>query len=100
MSEQAYPHVAEIIEMIHDLEYLQYFPKTEKGIFGYAKGVHRIIQDQIHFTALESCRILIDKAMDTCDKLPDMPTLDELYRKCGFRPKDLGPIPEWMRKAE
>jgi hypothetical protein len=102
MNEESYPHFAEIFEMVLGMESMQFYPKTDKGVLSYVKAVHRIIQDQEKCPALESCRILIDRALDNCETFPPPVRLYDLYRECGFYPKDKGPVPEefmlWKKK--
>ena len=101
-----YPLLADVMELVMSMECMQFYPKTEKGIIGYTKIICRTIQDQSKLpgpkacSELESCRILIERALDQCERLPDGPTLDQLYRDCGFRPRDQGPVPAWTMRKE
>lgn len=96
--------IAKVLDLVERMEFLPGYPKTLKGLEGYTGMVCRTIQDQSKLpgpkacSELKSCEILIERALDQCEKLPDGPTLDQLYRDCGFRPKDQGPIPAWVKQ--
>lgn len=90
-----YSLLPQVVELVMSMEFFPNYPRTEKGLTGYARGVCRLIQKQIKCDTLESCRLLVERAIDTCDKMPSVLELDELYRGLGFRPADQGPIPKW-----
>jgi len=90
---EKYEHLVTVMPLMRELESLWNFPKTAEGVEGYAKGLCRLIQDQIKCDALESCRLLIETALDESEKMPSLPDMRDIYKRIGFRPKDLGPIP-------
>ncbi len=93
-----------IVNLLIELEGMDGYPRTEKGLLGHARGVCRIIQDQPHknLKAMETAKILIDRAIDDFERFPSVRALyDHYYEELRFRPADKGPVDmvevEWHR---